>query len=111
MPGLLIRTIDLTRRAIPDSLLHLFLSFGICFAGAVPKTVHFQSEDRKTNLVAYLFEPSTSGHHAAIVLLHGRAGAYSSAAPRRLHGRDTVQTPQAVGRTLGGSRLHRDSGR
>jgi hypothetical protein len=74
MPGLLIRAIDLTRRAIPDSLLYLFLSFGICFAGAVPKTVHFQSEDRKTNLVAYLFEPSTSGRHAAIVLLHGRAG-------------------------------------
>src|ERR1700722_12841149 len=58
----------------------LFLSFRVCFAEAIPKTVHFQSEDRKTNLVGYVFEPSTAGRHAAIVLLHGRAGCYSSAA-------------------------------
>lgn len=44
------------------------------------KTVHFQSEDRHTRLVAYLFEPQAAGPHAAIVLLHGRAGPYSSAA-------------------------------
>src|SRR5580658_6658908 len=92
MPRLLIRTIGLKCKAIaqqlPRSLLYLLLSFGICFAGAVPKTVHFQSEDRKTNLVAYLFEPSTSGRHAAIVLLHGRAGCYSSAA----HGVYTGET-------------------
>jgi carboxymethylenebutenolidase len=44
------------------------------------KTVHFQSEDRHTRLVAYLFEPQTAGPHPAIVLLHGRAGPYSSAA-------------------------------
>ena len=62
------------------SIVCVFLSLRISFAGAVPKTVHFQSADRKTNLVAYVFEPSTSGRHAAIVLLHGRAGCYSSAA-------------------------------
>jgi dienelactone hydrolase len=56
---------------------YFFLS-ALCFAA--PKTVHFQSEDHKTNLVAYLFEPAASGPHAAIVLLHGRAGPYSSAA-------------------------------
>jgi dienelactone hydrolase len=52
------------------------------FAPPAPfqKTIHFQSEDHKTNLVGYVFEPSSSGHHAAIVLLHGRAGCYSSAA-------------------------------
>ena len=44
------------------------------------KTVHFQSEDHKTKLVAYLFEPSGSGSHPALVLLHGRAGPYSSLA-------------------------------
>ena len=101
MAGLLIWTIDLTRRAIPDSLLHLFLSFGICFAGAVPKTVHFQSEDRKTNLVAYLFEPSTSGRHAAIVLLHGsRAGAYSAAllARHTTHSCDAVADRESCSR-------------
>jgi dienelactone hydrolase len=65
---------------VKRSIVCLFLSFRVCFAEAVPKTVHFQSEDRKTNLVAYVFEPSASGRHAAIVLLHGRAGCYSSAA-------------------------------
>jgi carboxymethylenebutenolidase len=44
------------------------------------KTVHFQSEDRHTRLVAYRFEPQGSGPHPAIVLLHGRAGPYSSLA-------------------------------
>src|SRR5258706_5014037 len=44
------------------------------------KTVHFQSEDHKTRLTGYLFEPTGTGPHAAIVLLHGRAGAYSSLA-------------------------------
>lgn len=44
------------------------------------KTVHFQSEDRHTRLVAYLFEPEGPGPHAALVLLHGRAGPYSSLA-------------------------------
>ncbi len=48
----------------------------------VPKTVHFLSEDGSTRLVGYLFEPAR--RHAepspAIVLLHGRAGAYSSLA-------------------------------
>jgi dienelactone hydrolase len=81
---LLIRITESTSKAILDRLikflLNLFLSFGICFAGAIPETVHFQSEDHKTNLIAYMFEPSTSGRHAAIVLLHGRAGCYSSAA-------------------------------
>jgi len=42
------------------------------------KTVHFPSEDRHTNLVAYLFEPKGAGPHAAIVLLHGRPGLYSA---------------------------------
>jgi carboxymethylenebutenolidase len=48
----------------------------------VPKTVHFLSEDGSTRLVGYLFEPAR--RHAepspAIILLHGRAGAYSSLA-------------------------------
>jgi carboxymethylenebutenolidase len=44
------------------------------------RTVHFMSEDHKTKLVGYLFTPAGAGPHAAIVLLHGRAGAYSSLA-------------------------------
>jgi dienelactone hydrolase len=49
-------------------------------AAGQPGTVHFPSEDHKTTLVGYLFEPQGSGPHPAIVLLHGRAGPYSSAA-------------------------------
>jgi dienelactone hydrolase len=44
------------------------------------RTVHFESEDHRTKLVGYLFEPSGSGPHAAVVMLHGRAGPYSSLA-------------------------------
>jgi carboxymethylenebutenolidase len=47
---------------------------------ATPRTVHFESLDHHTQLVGYLWEPSGPGPHPAIVLLHGRAGAYSSRA-------------------------------
>lgn len=57
----------------------LLASAGCCFA-ADPKTVHFQSEDHQTRLVGYLFEPSGGGPHAAVIMLHGRAGPYSSLA-------------------------------
>jgi carboxymethylenebutenolidase len=52
-------------------------------AAANPETVHFPSEDGKTKLVGYLFRPSGGGRHAAVVLLHGRAGPYSSLAKGR----------------------------
>ena len=58
----------------------LFMLWITCSLAADVKTVHFQSEDRKTRLVGYLFEPSASGPHAAVVMLHGRAGPYSSLA-------------------------------
>src|SRR5450631_3106015 len=51
-----------------------------CNAAATPRTVHFDSADHKTKLVGYVFEPQGPGPHPAIVLLHGRAGPYSSAA-------------------------------
>jgi len=44
------------------------------------RTVHFQSEDHTTKLVGYVFEPAGNGRHAAVVMLHGRAGPYSSLA-------------------------------
>ena len=46
--------------------------------GAVAQTVHFPSADGATELVGYVFEPTGPGPHPAIVLLHGRAGPYSS---------------------------------
>jgi carboxymethylenebutenolidase len=45
---------------------------------AVAQATHFPSADGKTELVAYLFEPTGPGPHPAIVMLHGRAGPYSS---------------------------------
>src|SRR5437764_7231133 len=45
-----------------------------------PKTVHFRSGDGKTDLIGYVFQPSGRGPHPAVVLLHGRAGPYSSLA-------------------------------
>src|SRR5947209_9052229 len=61
-------------------LLSLWVAAAAVAGAADIKTVHFQSEDHHTRLVGYLFEPSGSGPHAAIVLLHGRAGPYSSLA-------------------------------
>jgi len=45
---------------------------------ATPETVYFSSADGRTELVGYLFKPAVGGPHAAIVMLHGRAGPYSS---------------------------------
>ena len=40
--------------------------------------VHFPSADGRTELVGYLFTPTGPGPHPAVVMLHGRAGPYSS---------------------------------
>jgi dienelactone hydrolase len=50
--------------------------------GAVPERVQFRSADGTTMLVGYLFKPSgqTSKRVPAVVMMHGRAGAYSSRA-------------------------------
>jgi dienelactone hydrolase len=45
---------------------------------ALPDTVEFASADGKTRLVGYLFRPTAHGRYPAIVMLHGRAGAYST---------------------------------
>jgi carboxymethylenebutenolidase len=45
---------------------------------AEPETVFFRSADGVTEIAGYLFKPATPGPHPAIVLLHGRAGAYSA---------------------------------
>jgi dienelactone hydrolase len=58
----------------------LLLALSGCCLAADPKTVHFASEDGQTKLTGFLFEPAGPGPHAAIVMLHGRAGPYSSLA-------------------------------
>src|ERR1700744_1135741 len=45
---------------------------------APPSTVYFPSADGKTQLVGYLFMPATPGPHPAVVMMHGRAGPYST---------------------------------
>ena len=45
---------------------------------AVATTEHFASADGRTELVGYLFMPAGAGPHPAVVMLHGRAGPYSS---------------------------------
>lgn len=42
------------------------------------QAVKFISEDGKTELVAYMYVPSTPGPHPAVVMLHGRGGLYST---------------------------------
>jgi dienelactone hydrolase len=49
----------------------------------LPQTVYFTSQDGKTELVGYLFLPDDGREqHPAIVMLHGRAGPYSSRVAR-----------------------------
>ena len=50
----------------------------VAACAAPPETVKFSSRDGKTELVGYLFRPATAGPHAAVVMLHGRGGPYSS---------------------------------
>ncbi len=48
---------------------------------ATPDTVTFISADGKTKLTGYVFVPATAGPHPAVVMLHGRAGSYSTLKP------------------------------
>jgi len=52
--------------------------------GPVPERVTFVSADGRTNLVGYLYKPTTMNAERlpAVVMMHGRAGAYSE----RAHG-------------------------
>lgn len=57
------------------------LSLGAqCLPARGAETVHFRSGDGQTDLIGYLFRPSGAGPHAAVVMLHGRGGPYSSLA-------------------------------
>jgi dienelactone hydrolase len=63
-------------------LARLAIAVALCAAAAVsaaePQTVRFMSRDGATELTGYLFHPGTPGPHAAVVMLHGRSGPYSS---------------------------------
>lgn len=75
-------------RSVRSITAALLLGFTVCSAlpatarssaaAVAAQTVHFPSADGRTELVGYLFAPAAAGPHPAIVLLHGRAGPYSS---------------------------------
>jgi carboxymethylenebutenolidase len=68
----------------PNRIFLLAAAAALLCAGAEIRTVHFTSQDGKTKLTGYLFSPTTSaagaGPFPAVVMLHGRAGPYSSLA-------------------------------
>jgi dienelactone hydrolase len=69
-------------------------------SGALPDRVTFASADGTTTLVGYVFKPE--GTHAArtpaVVMMHGRAGAYSSAAKDKYDASTLSRRHQAWGR-------------
>jgi carboxymethylenebutenolidase len=70
----------LKEKSMASKLTALFILLIGNLAARSIETVHFESTDHQTTLVGYLFEPEGGGRHPAIVMLHGRAGAYSSLA-------------------------------
>ena len=59
----------------------LSLYSGLSCMAAEPERVVFPSADGKTDLVGYLFKGINGASRSpAVVMMHGRAGAYSSAA-------------------------------
>ena len=84
--GLILQTGDRVRRfALCSAIMVLQLwTAPAAFAESTqpPERVEFSSADGKNSLVGYVFEPSGegSGPYPAVVLMHGRAGAYSTKA-------------------------------
>jgi carboxymethylenebutenolidase len=67
-------------RHLYPAILVLALLATQAVAQLTPKTVHFMSDDGKTRLTGYLWLPRGGGQHPAVVMMHGRHGAYSSLA-------------------------------
>jgi dienelactone hydrolase len=59
-------------------LLLIALALSSAASAETPATVYFASADGRTELVGYLFSPAGRGPHPAVVMLHGRAGPYST---------------------------------
>jgi carboxymethylenebutenolidase len=80
----------ITRRSATQYLAALTACEALAFSAALgsaraeelPQAVHFLSRDGATELLGYLFSPGKAGgaRKSAIVMMHGRAGPYSSLA-------------------------------
>lgn len=64
----------------------------------LPDRVTFLSADQHTTLVGYLYTPASAGRHPAVVMMHGRAGAYSSLADGRYDASTLTKRHQMWGR-------------
>ena len=74
--------------------------------------VTFPSADGKTTLTGYVFMPAKRAERMpAVVMMHGRGGAYSTAAKGRYDASTISQRHRDVGRSVGGERLRRGAGR
>ena len=69
-------------RCMAMAALAVLVQPGLAQAQALPERIAFLSADSKTELVGYLFRPSAmqAPRVPAVVMMHGRAGAYSSRA-------------------------------
>jgi dienelactone hydrolase len=65
---------------------------------AVAARVTFASMDGRTKLVGYVFTPDQAGRAPAVVMMHGRAGAYSTEANGRYDASTLSQRHQMWGR-------------
>jgi dienelactone hydrolase len=70
------------RIVLPAALVALASAWSAHATAKTPERVTFSSADGKTTLVGYLFKPDTppEARVPAVVMMHGRAGAYSSRA-------------------------------
>jgi dienelactone hydrolase len=76
----------------------VMLSTFCASADAMPEQVTFPSADGHTTLVGYLFVPSNhAGKRPAVVMMHGRAGAYSTNAKGRYDATTLSQRHRAWG--------------
>jgi dienelactone hydrolase len=67
------------RRMIPVlAVLSAAVMCSTAVAAAALETVQFMSADGRTRLTGYVFAPAMPGRYPAVVMLHGRAGSYSS---------------------------------
>src|SRR5882672_761971 len=68
--------------------------------GPLPERVAFRSADGRTDLIGYLYVPAQKPAERvpAVVMMHGRAGAYSTAAKGRYDASTLSQRHQMWGR-------------
>jgi carboxymethylenebutenolidase len=77
----------------------IMLSAWCAHADSLPEQVTFQSADGRTVLTGYLFmPPDQAGRRPAVVMMHGRAGAYSTNAKGRYDATTLSQRHRAWGK-------------